>query len=128
MNSVTKDYEERLNSVTNDYEKRMNSVTNDLDEFRASMELFQKLFSQVGCSFQPFFHFPMMFVHFLNSLLTLFCELLGGFWVIFLQHLKIIQIIMKVLEIIQITYIICLCRVECFSFLQFNIQLLIFKH
>ncbi|KAK9167215.1 hypothetical protein Scep_002406 [Stephania cephalantha] len=46
MNNITKDYEERLNGVTNDYEKRMNSVTKDLDEFRTSMELFQKLFSQ----------------------------------------------------------------------------------
>ncbi|KAK9132906.1 hypothetical protein Scep_012434 [Stephania cephalantha] len=46
LNSVTKAYEERLNDVTNEHERRLNSVTRDMDEFRTSMELFQKLFSQ----------------------------------------------------------------------------------
>ncbi|KAK9089078.1 hypothetical protein Scep_028160 [Stephania cephalantha] len=46
LKSVTKAYEERLNDVTNEHERRLNSVTKDMEEFRTSMELFQKLFSQ----------------------------------------------------------------------------------
>ncbi|KAK9100513.1 hypothetical protein Scep_023943 [Stephania cephalantha] len=57
LNNVTKAYEERLNDVTNEHERKLNNVTRDMDEFRTSMELFQKLFSQdeawqgwLGCS------------------------------------------------------------------------------
>ncbi|KAK9157369.1 hypothetical protein Scep_003943 [Stephania cephalantha] len=47
LNSVTKACEEWLNDVTNEHERRLNSVTRDMEEFRTSMELFQKLFSQL---------------------------------------------------------------------------------